>query len=131
MEKETVIGKLRNQLTPIYGLVDMVLMIDAKVEMKELCIEEAERCIKNAEKIKPLLSEIESRITSLESELEERKWISVEERLPEEDDHYIFKNQNKLVGYGFFKNDEFLNYLNQKLVVPVTHWMKLPTEPKI
>lgn len=75
MEKtvETPIAKLRNQLTPIYGLVDMVLMIDAKIEMKELCIEEAERCIKNSEKIKPLLTEIESQIELLTKQDEEHR----------------------------------------------------------
>ena len=43
MENETLEAKLRNQLSPIYGLVDMILLMEEKPEIKELLIKQAKQ----------------------------------------------------------------------------------------
>lgn len=64
MENETLEAKLRNQLSPIYGLADMILLIDEKPEMKQLIIEQAKQAVKNKEAIDLLLVEIEAKTLS-------------------------------------------------------------------
>lgn len=64
MENETLEAKLRNQLSPIYGLADMILLIDEKPEMKQLIIEQAKQAVKNKDVIDLLLVEIEAKTLS-------------------------------------------------------------------
>lgn len=59
IDTETPIAKLRNQLSPYYSLPDMILLMDAKPEMKALLIEQAKRAKKTNERILQLLVEIE------------------------------------------------------------------------
>lgn len=73
MDSETLEAKLRNQLSPIYGLADLVLLIDEKEGIKQLCIEQAKQAIKNKEEIDNLLVNIENNIQHLQEELEKVK----------------------------------------------------------
>lgn len=62
---ETLEAKLRNQLTPIYGLADLVILIeDEEGQMKqsllEIIIDMAHQVNKNKDKIDKLLKKIES-----------------------------------------------------------------------
>ena len=62
MKNETLEAKLRNQLSPIYSLADMILLIDEKPEVKKILIEQAKQAVKNKEVIDLLLVEIEKKI---------------------------------------------------------------------
>ncbi len=70
MEKhiETPEAKLRNAITPIYGLVDMVLLLeetnlnyDRISKLLPIIINEAKQCEVNKNRILDLLVEIESK----------------------------------------------------------------------
>ncbi len=65
MEPETLEAKLRNQLTPIYGLADMVLAMEKhefkNTELNKLVVETAKQVKKNQLQIINLLQQIESR----------------------------------------------------------------------
>ncbi len=61
MENETLEAKLRNQLSPIYGLVDMILLMEEKPEIKELLIKQAKQAVKNKKIIDLLLAGIEAK----------------------------------------------------------------------
>lgn len=61
MENETLEAKLRNQLSPIYGLVDMILLMEEKPEIKKLLINQAKQAVANKEKIDFLLAGIEAK----------------------------------------------------------------------
>lgn len=61
LENETLEAKLRNQLSPIYGLVDMILLMEEKPEIKELLIKQAKQAVTNKEIIDLLLAEIEAK----------------------------------------------------------------------
>lgn len=58
---ETLEAKLRNQLSPIYGLVDMILLMEKNPEIKELIIEQAKQSLDNKDKIDFLLTSIEAK----------------------------------------------------------------------
>lgn len=58
---ETLEAKLRNQLSPIYGLVDMILLMEKNPEIKELIIEQAKQALDNKDKIDFLLTSIEAK----------------------------------------------------------------------
>lgn len=62
-------------------------------------------------------------------------WISVKDRLPEEDLYVIvFKNDDSpMVTFGFLCKDSYGNHFldkTQKLIRNVSHWMPLPEPPK-
>lgn len=59
-ETETSEAKLRNQLTPIYGLDDLILMLDTHPELMPIIVEMAKQVVKNKPKIKSLLKKIEN-----------------------------------------------------------------------
>lgn len=61
MEHETLEAKLRNQLSPIYGLADMILLLDEKPEIKELLIKQAKQVKINKPIIDLLLKGIEAK----------------------------------------------------------------------
>ena len=61
MENETLEAKLRNQLSPIYGLADMILLMNKKPEIKDLLIKQAKQVVKNKEIIDLLLAGIEAK----------------------------------------------------------------------
>ena len=57
---ETAVAKLRNQLSPHYGLPEMIFAIDKHPKMKELLIAQANQANENKKRIDELLVEIES-----------------------------------------------------------------------
>jgi hypothetical protein len=59
--EETLEAKLRNQLTPIYGLADVILMIEEKPELLKIAIEMAKQSIENKNNINLILSGIEAK----------------------------------------------------------------------
>ena len=61
MAKETLEAKLRNQLTPIYGLAQMVLLLKKNPAMQDILIMSAKQVIKNQKKIDFLLKKIENK----------------------------------------------------------------------
>jgi hypothetical protein len=73
---ETLEAKLRNQLSPIYGLADMILLLEKKPEIKELLIEQAKKTIANRKVIDTLLVSIEEKNAVLDRAMEliEQGW---------------------------------------------------------
>lgn len=59
---ETNIAKLRNQLSPHYGLPEMILMLDEHPEIKPLLIEQAKQAKQNKDRIDELLTLIEEEL---------------------------------------------------------------------
>lgn len=59
--EETAEAKLRNMLTPIYSLADIVILMDEHQDLKRIAIDTAKQVIINKEKIKQLLIEIENK----------------------------------------------------------------------
>lgn len=58
------------------------------------------------------------------------KWISVEERLPENDDDVLIITEfGTSMGYYDIYRDYWLDYVNSESNI-VTHWMPLPEGPK-
>jgi len=62
---ETAEAKLRNQLSPLYGLAETILRLDDHPKMRTIIFDMAKQAIKNKEAIDLLLVEIEaSKISS-------------------------------------------------------------------
>ena len=66
-------------------------------------------------------------ITQLEARV--AKWISVKERLPEDDDDVLILICGKIIGAGYRINGKWKSLAKAKAPV-VTHWMPLPEMPK-
>lgn len=70
MEKdnETLEAKLRNQLSPIYNLADMILIMnqhpEKEAELKSIVLAEATKVVENKQRIEFLLSGIEAKTTN-------------------------------------------------------------------
>lgn len=58
---ETLEAKLRNQLTPLYGLSDLILLLDDNPKLKPILIEMAKQAQINKKEIDRLLIEIENK----------------------------------------------------------------------
>lgn len=78
----------------------------------------------SAEMIADRLEELESELQKLKSE-QQPEWISVEDRLPEEDGSYavIYDGLKKVYVYYFESKSQGFNE-------NITHWMPLPEPPK-
>ena len=67
-------------------------------------------------------------------QLEEQvpKWISVDERLPENDDNYLVftSDRNDAVIATYYGDGEWLEYDLINLIPLVTHWMPIPQLPE-
>jgi hypothetical protein len=62
--------------------------------------------------------------------LKESKWISVEERLPEENESILL--YGKMYGWkqsGIFHNGKFYKDHDFKIKIKPTHWQPLPNNP--
>lgn len=57
------------------------------------------------------------------------KWISVNDRLPEDDDDVLILIYGKVIGVGYRINGKWKSLAKAKAPV-VTHWMSLPEMPK-
>ena len=60
------------------------------------------------------------------------KWISVKEKLPENDYNYLVftSDRNDAVIATYYGDGEWLEYDSTNLIPLVTHWMPLPKPPK-
>ena len=62
-----------------------------------------------------------------------QRWISVEERLPEDSDEVNLCTRSGIVGIGYYdkyRKNWVQYYAGGALCVDVTHWMPLPKPPK-
>ena len=66
-------------------------------------------------------------INQLEARVQ--KWISVKDRLPEDDDDVLILIYGKVIGVGYRINGKWKSLSKAKAPV-VTHWMSLPEPPK-
>ena len=66
-------------------------------------------------------------ITQLEARA--AKWISVKDRLPEDDDDVLIRIYGKIIGVGYRINGKWKSLSMVKTPV-VTHWMPLPEMPE-
>ena len=57
------------------------------------------------------------------------EWISVKDRLPEDDDDVLILIYGKVIGVGYRINGKWKSIAKAKAPV-VTHWMSLPEPPK-
>jgi len=60
------------------------------------------------------------------------KWISVEDKLPENDEWVILSSvEYQMVTFGICIDGNFLNPdLNYHIISDVSHWMPLPNPPE-
>ena len=76
------------------------------------------------------IGELTEKVAQLEAA--QPKWISVEERLPENDDNYLVftsdKNEEEIATY--YGDGEWLTHDLTNLTRLVTHWMPLPSMPE-
>lgn len=56
-------------------------------------------------------------------------WISVNDRLPEDDGHYLVWNNDRMEVAHYWGNGEWANHDYGVMVYGVTHWMTLPEQP--
>jgi hypothetical protein len=60
-------------------------------------------------------------------------WISIEEELPHDmQDVLLFDRKGEeYIGYYYASNGRFIRYIDGLNIEDVTHWMPLPSAPKI
>lgn len=61
------------------------------------------------------------------------QWISVDERLPEEDGTYLVVVKNRASHIDtdrFYVDDSSWEFFNNSRLPKITHWMQLPEPPK-
>ena len=94
-------------------------------------------CMKLSQDALAYIQQLEHQIgelTEMVAQLEaaQPKWISVEERLPENDDNYLVftsdKNEAEIATY--YGDGEWLTHDLTNLTRLVTHWMPLPSMPE-
>ena len=65
-------------------------------------------------------------ITQIEARVP--KWISVEDRLPEDDDDVLIFSNERVIFVGCYKNGQWISYSLYAIYGNVvTHWMPLPS----
>ena len=56
------------------------------------------------------------------------KWISVKDRLPEDDDDVLIFSNERVIFVGCYKNGQWISYSLYAIYGNVvTHWMPLPS----
>ena len=56
------------------------------------------------------------------------KWISVKDRLPEDDENVMILSNERITFVGFYKNGQWISYSLYAIYGNVvTHWMPLPS----
>lgn len=59
------------------------------------------------------------------------KWISVKDRLPEDDDDVLILSNERIIFVGCYKNGQWISYSLYAIYANVvTHWMPIPEIPK-
>lgn len=85
---------------------------------------------KRIQQLEHHIGELTEKVAQLEAA--QPKWISVEEKLPENDDNYLVftsdKNEEEIATY--YGDGEWLTHDLTNLTRLVTHWMPLPEPPK-
>ena len=76
------------------------------------------------------IGELTEKVAQLEAA--QPKWISVEERLPENDDNYLVftSDRNAAEIATYYGDGEWLTHDFTNLTPLVTHWMPIPQMPK-
>jgi len=71
-KEETSTAKLRNLLSPLYGLPSTVLLLATRMDdkSKEILCQMCETAIVSTDKIKPLIEEIEHQLSEAKVEIE-------------------------------------------------------------
>ena len=65
------------------------------------------------------INQLEARVT---------KWISVKDRLPEDDDDVLIFSNERMIFVGCYKNGQWISYSLYAIYGNVvTHWMPLPS----
>lgn len=59
------------------------------------------------------------------------EWISVKDRLPEENKRVLFVDKESWITTGFFTGMAFEYSHGEEIGLELTHWMPLPEPPKI
>ena len=101
MENETLEAKLRNQLSPIYGLVDMILLMEQKPEIKELLIKQAKQAVTNKEIIDLLLAGIEAK-TLNKPDVMRSAFDAGRERIKHPDWDFVYDDFDEWIGQKHF-----------------------------
>lgn len=103
---ETPCAKLRNQLTPLYSLASMVVLIEQDERMRELAIETAKKALEGTDTINQLLKEIE---LSPVQEQSKQDWNTVLDR-------YKFWVSNDMDEHKFMQEKyyPFIKWLNDE-----------------
>ena len=66
--------------------------------------------------------------TGAEWQKEQSPWISVKERLPENDDNVIYINYlSRAIGIGFYVDNQWCEAYTGIDIYGVTHWMPIPS----
>lgn len=81
-------------------------------------------------KLENQIGELTEKVAQLEAA--QPKWISVKEKLPENDDNYLVftSDRNDAVIATYYGDGEWLEYDLTNLIPLVTHWMPLPEPPE-
>lgn len=87
IDTETLEAKLRNQLSPLYGLVDMIILLNTiepskKEELFDLIIEVTNQAIKNKKEIDVILDKIDNNRSCYQSKYPELygKYVKLNDR---------------------------------------------------
>lgn len=76
---ETLVAKLRNKLSPAYGLAEIVLLIDKNPDIKDIMIAQAKQAIENKKAIRELLVQLESELAEDFAELKTKVQLAYTE----------------------------------------------------
>lgn len=74
------------------------------------------------------LSDKQTFRAGVEWQKEQSPWISVKERLPENDDNVIYINYlSRAIGIGFYVDNQWCEAYTGIDIYGVTHWMPIPS----
>lgn len=95
------------------------------------CIQHMSKCaLTYIHQLENHIGELTKKVSQFEAA--QPKWISVKEKLPENDDNYLVftSDRNDAVIATYYGDGEWLEYDLTNLIPLVTHWMPLPEPPK-
>ena len=80
-----------------------------------------------------LLEDVESMIQQAEQQMEnEDGWISIEDRLPEDNQKALITNNDTIVIAEYLQKEFYVFEIQDTLAIEeITHWMPLPNPPKL
>lgn len=131
-----------DMMNPLGGLEKDLFAAADRLENQNAHIAALQQEIETLRGQNEQLREAAALVTKESAELLERRWIPVEERLPENGVpvliNYIASNDRKYhpdgtavwTDYGCFWWEGSLEDCDTEVAVPITHWMPLPEPPK-